>query len=240
MPSNTYVSCGYHAAQQPTTKLTLSCWFKQTIGRTDVYFPFFPSVLTVWDTSTANDSYQTYSSNLAGGSGNTVLSIEINGGDLATLDDGSNTLNVWTHVIWTYDGSVGGGTYTIYVNGVSVATLGGAGAAIVYTGTDPFIIGDLTSHSGSTNGYLADVRIYSRVLSQAEISEIFFCKGTDTLFLNMVSRYLCNEGPVGTAGGASSIKDLGPTRGDGTPSHDQGVANPPWDVDVIKYKRRPF
>lgn len=238
IPVNTYVDCGVHAAQQPVATLSMSCWFKQTADNSKT-FGLFPALFGVWDDTISDDSYQTLSA-YDGGNPPTAIAFEINGGARGAAIDGANTLNTWDHFVYTYDGGAANGTQLIYKNGVLIVTKTNVGATISYTGTNKFLIGDLFNQSGSTNGPLGDIRIYSRVLSQAEVQELYNCRGTDTVFGSLVSRYFANEGPVGSAGGAGSIKDIAVTKANGTPSHDQGAANAPWAADVIKYTRRGF
>jgi glucose/arabinose dehydrogenase/mono/diheme cytochrome c family protein/regulation of enolase protein 1 (concanavalin A-like superfamily) len=75
--------------------------------------------------------------------------------------------NEWVHIAGTYDGE----EMRVYVNGSVVATLEASGA--IPTTTNALNIG--TKTTGSTagdhmNGYLDEVRIYSRALGEAEVA----------------------------------------------------------------------
>ncbi len=82
---------------------------------------------------------------------------------------GSTTLttNVWYFATLVRDGSV----VTLYLNGQQDGSAGSLGI----NPSSPFIIGDLYSHTGSYkfHGAIDDVRVYNRVLSPAEISQIY-------------------------------------------------------------------
>ena len=73
------------------------------------------------------------------------------------------SLNTWTHLAATYDGSV----LRLYVNGaqVSTRTIGGN----ILTSTSPLRIGGDSSGSEYFNGLIDEVRIYNRPLTAAEI-----------------------------------------------------------------------
>ncbi|MBL7738685.1 MAG: DUF4082 domain-containing protein, partial [Chitinophagaceae bacterium] len=74
------------------------------------------------------------------------------------------TLNTWTHLASTYDGT----TFRLYVNGVQVSSLAATGNIAVTT--DPLRIGGTTALAAQYfAGLIDEVRIYNRALSQAEI-----------------------------------------------------------------------
>jgi hypothetical protein len=74
----------------------------------------------------------------------------------------SADLNVWKHVAISYDGT----TLRFYVNGVLNGQANGA-----HTSTNnPLIFGRWTSPNNEFwNGLMDEVRLYNRMLSQAEI-----------------------------------------------------------------------
>lgn len=80
----------------------------------------------------------------------------------ATVDTTS-----WRHIAFTFDASVGGGTQTIYLDGVQVATAGTKAAAP--NPTLNLIIGQMEGNNGNYNGFLDEVKIFDTVLSQAQI-----------------------------------------------------------------------
>jgi hypothetical protein len=73
------------------------------------------------------------------------------------------TLNAWTHVAGTYNGS----TLKIYVNGVMVKSVAATGNMPITEG--PLRIGGHSLSSQFFKGLIDEVRIYSRALSQTEI-----------------------------------------------------------------------
>lgn len=76
--------------------------------------------------------------------------------------------NEWVHVACTYDGA----NIAIYINGASAATAPQTGD-IYQDATVPAYLGDTTASSTTAafNGFIDDVRIYSRALNLAEITE---------------------------------------------------------------------
>lgn len=86
----------------------------------------------------------------------------------------------WNHVVTILDRSLK--EIRIYVNGLSVTTaMGGsygnawddACANIDDTGNVPLLIGDAWAHDASFEGSLDDVRIYSGVLTEAEVQTMY-------------------------------------------------------------------
>jgi hypothetical protein len=74
------------------------------------------------------------------------------------------TLNTWSHVAVTYDGS----NMLLYVNGALVATKAQTGT--IATGNQALRIGNSNaSISEGFNGLIDEIRIYNRALSAAEI-----------------------------------------------------------------------
>jgi chitodextrinase len=72
-------------------------------------------------------------------------------------------VNAWTHLAQTYDGSI----VRMYINGVQVASAAHSGA--LETNNNPLSIGGTAAYGEYFLGRIDDVRIYSRVLSAAEI-----------------------------------------------------------------------
>ena len=73
------------------------------------------------------------------------------------------TLNTWTHLATTYDGAA----LRLYVNGALVASQAQTGAITTSDGVLRF--GGNSSWGEYYQGYLDEVRVYNRALSQAEI-----------------------------------------------------------------------
>jgi hypothetical protein len=91
----------------------------------------------------------------SGGSWSAQLSLPMTSADL----------NTWKHVAMSYDGT----TLRLYVGGVLVGSAAGAHT----TTNNPLLFGRWTPASEYWNGLIDEVRLYSRVLSQAEIQADF-------------------------------------------------------------------
>jgi hypothetical protein len=69
-----------------------------------------------------------------------------------------------------------------------------------------------------TSGTLYEARIYSRVLSNSEIADIYALKGQDTIYDSLHLRYLLSElAPGNTATGAGIIKNISNVSANGSP-----------------------
>ncbi len=109
------------------------------------------------------------------------------------------------HIVCTYDSSNNG---RILIDGV----LDNTGTAQTGSpGTGTLALGYRTGATGEYfYGLLEDIRVYSRVLSDAECLTIYSSKGTDGIKYGLLNRWLLNEGPMETtATGVGLIKDLG-------------------------------
>jgi hypothetical protein len=82
-------------------------------------------------------------------------------------------LNKWTHIAATWDGV---GTLLLYANGRQVTKTSyspNPTHGLSYAGNTPLYVGTQPGGSMAYNGYVSDVRIYSRALSAAEITNIY-------------------------------------------------------------------
>ncbi len=86
-------------------------------------------------------------------------------GDTTYSSDITGLTSVWTHVCATYENS----TLKIYINGVLNKTVSSPKAPVAASG---LFLGMRGGAAGYFTGRLNDIRIYNRVLSQKEISEI--------------------------------------------------------------------
>lgn len=87
--------------------------------------------------------------------------------------DNTITLGQWQHVLVTWDGSTTGANIHMYVNGVETsyaATINGS--SITDNSTEPVRIGNSTDGTRTFDGYIDDLRMYNRVLSQEEITRL--------------------------------------------------------------------
>jgi hypothetical protein len=98
-------------------------------------------------------------------------------GKAATLNStNSIVLNQWQHVAAAWDGTTNAQGIHIYVNGVQsddrTSAVNGAGTPQTDAGT-PFTIGNRpVDNARNFNGSIDEVRVYNRVLTQAEIQAL--------------------------------------------------------------------
>lgn len=115
------------------------------------------------------------------------------------------TAGVWTFVAMIYDGV----NKVLYLDAVQDATVAESGN--VDTNIDPFTIAgvDAGPLRRSWDGLLADIRVYTRALSLAELQTIFTLVGKDNIVNGLLWRWMQNELSPGTAATiAGSIIDL--------------------------------
>lgn len=114
---------------------------------------------------------------------------------------------VWTFFAMVYDGA----NKTLYLNAVQDATEADAGGNIA-TDADPLRLGGVKTNGGvvrELDGLLADIRVYTRALSLAELQTMFNCKGKDGIILGLHWRWMQRELSPGIAAiVASSIIDF--------------------------------
>lgn len=85
----------------------------------------------------------------------------------SNYDGGSLTLNQWTHVAFTYDGT----SLRVYKDGVETAQFAVTGEVVA--SSLPTVLGNVnTSDNRYWNGELDDVRIYDRALSEPEVVDL--------------------------------------------------------------------
>jgi Tfp pilus assembly protein PilV len=102
------------------------------------------------------------------GVANTTIRVRLrttdNGGS-SNYDGGTMSLNEWTHLAFTYDGT----NLRIYRNGSEIASFNVTGP--VLASDLPVVLGNLnTTQDRYLNGVLDDVRIYNRALSPGQIA----------------------------------------------------------------------
>jgi hypothetical protein len=115
------------------------------------------------------------SSTQLGSRGDNVLSVWKWGGTVLVSDPNPFSLNVWTHWVYTFDGT----THWLYRNGSLVAT----------STTEPntavpsllIVSGYNVSSSELFRGYIDEILVLNRVLTAAEISDLYNYYGYTTL-----------------------------------------------------------
>lgn len=126
--------------------------------------------------------------------------------DAGTNQDSITTIpaNTLTHLVCTANS--GTGERSIYINGVLDVTdnLGTGSPSISNTR-----IGAITGAVANLDGFMDDVRIYTRVLSAAEVATIYASQGLDSIYFGLKSRWLLDElSPGSLIGAAGSVKDI--------------------------------
>jgi hypothetical protein len=196
-------------------QLTLSCWIKYT-GYTDFFVNYlmFKDSVFIWyiDDPALNNT----------GRLEFVHYFDTTNGTWSTAASTIVTPNLY-HVAVTYDNSSAANDPIFYINGVLSATTeltAPVGTRLTFA-TDHVISDADPSTNRSGPGPIADFRLYSRILSGAEIATIFACRGRDGILNGLEARYLMNEAADGTtASGANSVKSTGPVASrNGTPAN---------------------
>jgi hypothetical protein len=148
-------------------------------------------------------------------------------------------VDTWYHLAVTYDNTNTSNDPLLYLDGVSqtVTQTTFSGQAANSDAGYPCYLGatvDTVPASRSViNGKLADVRLYTRILTAAEIQTIYACRGTDAIVDDLVARWLLNGVHATSPSGAGAVADVGPFGNDGTPA-----GAPDWSDDVVQRARR--
>jgi hypothetical protein len=152
--SNSWVSVVDSASLDLTTSMTLEAWVR-------------PSSLSAdWRTVILKErpaglAYALYATD--GASRPPAGYIAVSGSDIGVVGPTLLGINTWTHLAMTYDGA----TLRLYVNGQLANSRSTSGAAAI--STSPLRIGGNATWGEWFSGLIDEVRVYNRVLSQAEI-----------------------------------------------------------------------
>jgi hypothetical protein len=132
-----------------TTGMTLEAWVNPAV------------LMSGWDDIVyrGNDNYYLVVFDGAPVAGLTTASSASNN----TFGPSALPLNTWTHIAQTFDG----GTVTLFVNGVQVASTAVAGS--IQDTTNPLEIGSDHIFGQYFQGLIDDVRVYNVALTQAQI-----------------------------------------------------------------------
>src|SRR5262249_44670786 len=145
-----------------SSSFTLSAWVNPTVAQSD-----FTTALAK---NTASDHvyflYATSGSGYCGNTGFPLAGANLSGAQQVICNSSGLPLNTWSYLTSTYDGS----NFKYYVNGSLSQTVPFSGTIDPSTGT--LQIG--ASHFGENfKGFIDEVRIYSRALSDTEIQTIY-------------------------------------------------------------------
>lgn len=156
------------------------------------------------------------------------------------ISNNTVSLTTWSWVAVTYDGS----THTLNWRDVAgqVETKTKALTGTIVSLADPAAIGGNPRTSSGTrifDGDLADIRVYNRALSSAELDTIYNARGTDGITNSLKSRWLLNElAPgVNVPSASGAVKDIGPSQINGTTTI-FNATDPTYSTDILRFRRR--
>ncbi|OHA79276.1 MAG: hypothetical protein A2747_02435 [Candidatus Yonathbacteria bacterium RIFCSPHIGHO2_01_FULL_44_41] len=151
-----------HSATLNSYPLTVSAWFKTSMTGN-------AGIVNKYVSSSAN-GYQLYFNNgtlcawYIRDGGNHVW----NGGNCSLGAGGLNN-NTWHNAVFVVDSSGG----AMYVDGTLRATQVWSGSPGVITTTQGISIGYYPNSAGNFRGFIDDVRIYNRALTQVEVTQLY-------------------------------------------------------------------
>lgn len=147
------------------------------------------------------------------------------------VDAASNPTVALHHFVYTFDAT----THRIYIDGaLSNSNATGNGSATI---TSVQIFGNEWGENSTVT--LEDVRVYSRTLSLPEVNSIYNSRGRNTIFQNLVARWLLWSGASGTnVGGATGIKDVSNNANHGI-SLTSAASNYTYQESYVLSKPRP-
>lgn len=136
------------------TSVTVSAWVYRDGSKNNVYVVDGRdhNYALKFDDGTSTPQFYIFSNG-------SVAKLRANSGDIPN--------QTWTHVAATYDGS----ELNIYVNGTNEGTKTASGAIDVSSG--PSRIGDYIGGGYEFRGWIDDVRIYDRALSDTEVTKLY-------------------------------------------------------------------
>ncbi len=149
-----YVYCGVSDSLAVPSQITMEAWF-----RIPDYLPDYAHRMILQNRNSANYLSLVWS--------RPMMSLRIDGLQRTVYSNFTPELNVWNHVVGTYDGSM----LRIYVNGVLRNTAGPFSGPITYWGSSSYgtYIGQNYAGNYLFNGDLDEIAIYNRALSGAEV-----------------------------------------------------------------------
>ncbi len=145
-----------------TNGFTVSAWIKpNSIGETNG---------RVIDKSSSGDGVNGFSIWMSGSFPNT-LALRTNVGSVGYALTGSTPYGVWQHMLVTVASNA---VVTWYINGVQSGTPATTGPLSGITTSNPLTIGNRSGATDRTfDGGISDVKIYNRVLTTAEIAQLY-------------------------------------------------------------------
>jgi len=134
------------------------------------------------------------------------------------------TNGVWVHVVGTYDPNVAAPQQRLYINGVQNNARTQTGAINYDTTPNGDLFFGQDGSSGNQQfrypGLTADIRIYNRMLTAAEVQQLYTARGHDGIYRGLVGRWPCRERADGqNCVGTGFVKDVSETNTVGTPTN---------------------
>ena len=151
-----YVSVSDNNNLDITTAITMSLWLKWTS-------PIVTIGVICKDDASVGAGYGLYAKN----DGKIKTNMRIDGSWKEMVDPNTSNDNNWHHFVVIYDGS----KVYLYRSGIEVVSDDATGN--ISTNNYNFKIGTFEGSSDYFNGTIADVRIYNRALTQAEITQLY-------------------------------------------------------------------
>ncbi len=151
-----------------TRGITFSAWIRPTsVAETKILM------------SNYNGSGQTRGFSFRGGGNIAILYVNPNGGNFIGRQYATaQPVDVWSHLVATWNGVVSNAGFKLYLNGQRVdnADLSGGTVSSYSSTSDEFEIGRARNGAGGLSnffqGEMSDMRIYNRELSVAEIGQL--------------------------------------------------------------------
>lgn len=192
-----------------TQSFTLSAWVYRDTNTTD---DFIFNKVTADAARTGYEVYL-YNSGSCGGDGCLVVRVN-NNANLSnmlwvTTNVSAVPLSTWNHVVVTYDGSSNASGIKAYVNGTSLM-----GLTVATNSLSASILNNVNLEvgGGSTDpfdGRIDDARVYNRVLSAAEIQELYIASFPVDLTSNLTAQWNFDETSGTTAADSSGNGNTG-------------------------------
>ncbi|MCB9358934.1 LamG domain-containing protein [Candidatus Woesearchaeota archaeon] len=169
-----YVDCG-DVMNMSTSDFSISFWFKTGMSSSNGW------IISKYGVGPDFYGYGIY----VGNTGRIVGYIKdgATGGTITTSSSYND--NAWTHAALVFDRD---GLLSIYINGVNTDSGDISARANSLDSNSRFLIGNVDDGSGEYfNGSLDDIRIFSRVLTADEVSDIY--NNISTATYDLISRY---------------------------------------------------
>lgn len=204
--SSQYVDFGSPAVLAFSTEFTIMCWAYRPSGGEESGLMYHGGG---W--SDAGYGFHWISGT------NLRFEMQNSGGTPKIATDFAVPFAEWHHVAATW--STADNLMRKYLDGVIDATTGTFNATL----SSPSVnlrFASVTSQGRPMGGYMADARLYNRILTPVELQAIVTQRGADTIKNGLAARWLLNENAPGVAlSGAGVVIDVSGNGSHGTPTN---------------------